>query len=267
MTTIDALILGLIQGMTEFLPVSSSAHLFLGHQLLGLEEPRLAFDLVLHLGTLIAVMYFLRSEITQIVTSVFRSRLSLLAPPSDWDRRDIMLVVLSSVPTGVIGIVFHDMVESGITFWGVGTRYLILSCALLLTRVRFMHKDDPNRIGWLDALLIGVVQGLAVFPGLSRSGSTIVFMLILGIAPSRAVKYSFMISIPAILGGTLMAMRHGISEIHDPMLFVTGFLVAVVSGYIALWLVEHFVERGRFYYFAPYTLFLSVLCFSLGVRF
>jgi len=264
MTTIDALILGLIQGATEFLPVSSSAHLFLAHRLLGLEEPRLVFDLILHLGTLIAVLYFLRSEITQIIGSMFQSRPSMWSPPSDWGRRDVMLIILSSVPTGVIGIAFHDMVESGITFWGVGVRYLILSCALLLTRVRFRYKDDPNRIEWWDALLIGVVQGLAVFPGLSRAGSTIIFMLIIGITPSRAVKYSFLISIPAILGGTLMAMRHGISAIHDPVLFAAGFLVAMVSGYIALWLVEHFVVRGRFYYFAPYTLFLSVVCFCMN---
>ncbi|MCL1926585.1 MAG: undecaprenyl-diphosphate phosphatase [Syntrophorhabdaceae bacterium] len=267
MTTSDALILGLIQGVTEFLPVSSSAHLFLAHRLLGLQEPRLAFDLILHLGTLVAVLYFLRSEITQIVASMFRSRPSLWLPPSDWSRRDIMLIILSSLPTGIIGVMFHDMVESGITFWGVGARYLILSVALLLTRVRFTRKDDPNRIEWWEALLIGVVQGFAVFPGLSRSGSTIIFMLIIGIAPLRAVKYSFLISIPAILGGTLMAMRHGISEISDPMLFVAGFLVAMVSGYIALWLVEHFVSRGRFYYFAPYTVFLSVLCFTMNFYF
>ena len=267
MTIIDALILGLIQGVTEFLPVSSSAHLFLAHRLLGLQEPRLVFDLILHLGTLIAVIYFLRSEITQIVAALFRSRQSLWTSPSDWDRRDIMLVILSSLPTGIIGIMFHEMVESGITFKGVGIRYLILSCGLLLTRIRFMQKDDPNRIEWWEALLIGVVQGLAVFPGLSRAGSTIIFMLVIGIAPSRAVKYSFLISIPAILGGTLMAMRHGLSEIYDPMLFVTGFLVAMVSGYIALWLVEHFVIRGRFYYFAVYTLFLSTLCFGLHIHF
>jgi len=266
MTIIDALILGLIQGVTEFLPVSSSAHLFMAHRLLGLQEPRLMFDLILHLGTLIAVLYFLRSEITQIVAAIFRPRQSLWVPPSDWSRRDIMLVILSSLPTGIIGIMFHEMVESGITFKGVGIRYLILSCGLLLTRIRFMRKDDPNRIEWWEALLIGVVQGLAVFPGLSRAGSTIIFMLVIGIAPSRAVKYSFLISIPAILGGTLMAMRHGFSEICDPMLFVAGFLVAMISGYIALWLVEHFVIRGRFYYFAPYTLFLSTLCFGLNIH-
>jgi len=267
MTIIDALILGLIQGLTEFLPVSSSAHLFLGHRLLGLEEPRLAFDLILHLGTLIAVLYFLRAEITQMLNSMFRDRPTLLSLPTDWDSRDVMLVILSCLPTGVIGIMFHDTVESGITFWGVGTRYMILSCALLLTSVRFMQKDDPNRIEWWEALLIGVVQGLAVFPGLSRAGSTIIFMLIIGIAPLRAVKYSFLISIPVIIGATLMTMRQGVYEIHDPTLFITGFFVAMISGYMALWLVERFVVNGRFYYFAPYTLFLSAVCFCMHVYF
>jgi undecaprenyl-diphosphatase len=264
MTPIYAFILGLVQGLTEFLPISSSAHLFLGHQLLGLQEPRLAFDLLLHIGTLTAVLYFLRSEIAQIIASLFRPRRSMWSPLSDWDYRDIMLICLSSLPTGVIGFLFHDIVESGITFWGVGVRYLILSFGLLMTSIRLRFKDDPNRIEWWEALLIGVVQGIAVFPGISRSGSTIIFMLLIGIAPLRAVKYSFMISIPAILGGALMTIRNGIPGMQDPVPLVTGFFVAMVVGYIALWVVERFVVRGRFYYFAPYTLFLSAVCFYMN---
>lgn len=264
MTVSDGLILGLIQGATEFLPVSSSAHLFLAHHILGLQEPRLAFDLLLHLGTLVAVLYFLRSEIAQILVSVFRSRPTMWSPQSEWGRRDLLLAVLSSLPTAVIGLLFHDVVEGGITYWGVGARYLILTCALLVTGVRFRYKEDPNRIEWWEALLIGVVQGIAVFPGFSRSGSTIVFMLLLGIDPLRAAKYSFLISIPAILGGALVSLRHGIPGIHDPAVLIAGFLVSMVVGYISLWVVERFVVRGRFYYFAPYTLFLSAVCFYLN---
>ena len=263
MTTTDAVILGLVQGATEFLPVSSSAHLFLGHRLLGLEEPRLAFDLILHMGTLVAVLCFLRKEVIQILRSIFRPKPNMWSPPYDWNRRDIWLIVLSCLPTGVIGFMFHDMVESGITYWGVGTRYLVLSLALMMTGARFRFKDDPDRIEWWEALLVGVVQGFAVFPGLSRSGSTIIFMLLMGIAPLRAVKYSFMISIPAILGGVLVTVRHGVPGIHNPEPLVAGFLAAMVVGYAAMWLVERFVERGRFYYFAPYTLFLSAVCFFL----
>ena len=267
MTPLYAFILGLVQGVTEFLPVSSSAHLFLGHELLGLKEPRLAFDLLLHLGTLLAVLYFLRDEVRQIVVSMFHSKPSMWSTPSEWGRRDITLIILSCLPTGVIGIMFHDMVESGITFLGVGARYLILSLGLMLTGVRLRYKDDPNRIDWWEALLVGVVQGFAVFPGLSRSGSTIIFMLLIGIAPSRAVKYSFMISIPAILGGALMTLRHGIPGMDDPTPLIVGFLVSMVSGYIALCVVERFVVRGRFYYFAPYTLFLAAICFFMHFKY
>ena len=263
MTTLDAFILGLVQGVTEFLPVSSSAHLFLGHRLLGLEAPRLAFDLLLHLGTLVAVLCFLRKEIIQILVSMFSPKTNMWSPVYDWGRRDIWLIALSCLPTGVIGFMFHDIVESGITYWGVGTRYLVLSLALMMTGARLRFKDDPGRIEWWEALLIGVVQGFAVFPGLSRSGSTIIFMLLIGIAPLRAVKYSFMISIPAILGGVLMTMRHGVPGIQNPEPLVVGFLTAMIVGYGAMWLVEHFVVRGRFYFFAPYTLFLSAVCWFL----
>ncbi|MEW6719982.1 MAG: undecaprenyl-diphosphate phosphatase [Thermodesulfobacteriota bacterium] len=263
MTVLEAALLGAIQGATEFLPVSSSAHLFLAQHLLGLRQPELAFDLLLHLGTLAAVVVFLRGELFQILRSLFRSEPDPWSAPSDWGRRDLWLGILASIPTAAIGFAFHDIVETGITLRGIGLRYLVLTTLLLLTLARFRYKDEPDRIEWWEALLIGTVQGLAVFPGLSRSGSTIILALLLGIGPMKAAKFSFLLSIPAILGGTVFTMLKGVSGLHGAAVSTAGFLVAMATGYAALILVEGLVVRGRFHRFAPYTLALSGLCFYL----
>ncbi len=261
MSLLQAIVLGLLQGATEFLPVSSSGHLFLAQQLFGLREPELAFDLLLHLGTLVAVLFFLRSEIASIASSLVRR--DSWAAPSEWGRRDIWLTLVASIPTGIIGIAFHKTVETELTFGGVGARYLILTTLLLLTNLRFRHKADPDRMEAWEAAAIGVIQGLAVFPGLSRSGSTIILALLLGIAPLRAAKFSFLISLPAILGGALFTLKKGVSHLPAVAPSVAGFLVALAVGYLALLLVERLVVRGRFRRFAPYTAALATLCFYL----
>ena len=265
MTPLQAVLLGLLQGATEFLPVSSSGHLFLAQRLLGLEEPELAFDLLLHVGTLAAVVFFLRREIAAILSSLFRR--DPRGASSGWGRRDVGLAIVASVPTAAIGFAFHHTVETGLTYWGIGARYLVLTTLLLLsTHIRLRHKEDPDRIDAWEAVAIGVIQGAAVFPGLSRSGSTITLALFLGIAPLRAAKFSFLISLPAILGGTLVTLRKGVSHLPGIFPSAAGFVVALVVGYLALLLVERLVVRGRFHRFAPYTLALAGLCFYLQFR-
>jgi undecaprenyl-diphosphatase len=261
MNFLQSIFLGLIQGATEFLPVSSSGHLLLLQRLFGIREPELAFDLLLHLGTLVAVLFFLRTEIASIVSSLFRPDPN--SSGSGWGRRDLWLVVLASIPTGIIGVAFHKTVETGLTFGGVGARYLVLTTLLLLTNLQFRHKADPDRIDWWEAVAIGVIQGLAVFPGLSRSGSTIILALLLGIAPRRAAKFSFLISLPAIIGGAIFTLKKGVSQLPPASLSLAGFLCSLVVGYIALRFVERLVVNGRFQRFAPYTACLAALCFYL----
>ncbi len=265
MTLLHAIVLGVLQGATEFLPVSSSGHLFLAQRLLGLREPELAFDLLLHMGTLAAVVFFLRSEIAAILASLFRR--DPWRPSSAWGQRDVLLAILASVPTAAIGFAFRDTVETGLTYWGIGARYMVLTALLLLsTNLRLRHKADPDHIDAWEAVAIGVIQGAAVFPGLSRSGSTITLALLLGIAPLRAAKFSFLISLPAIPGGTLVTLSKGVSRLPGVVPSVAGFAVALAVGYLALLLVERLVVRGRFHRFAPYTLALSALCFYLQFR-
>jgi undecaprenyl-diphosphatase len=260
-TLLKAILLGILQGATEFLPVSSSGHLFIAQRLLGLREPELAFDLLLHLGTVFAVLVFLRKEILEILGSLFRRE--RVFGEQNWGRRELLLLVVSTIPTGVIGLAFHDSVETGLTLWGVGVRYLLLTSFLLMSNLRFRHKWDPERITVWEAVAIGIVQGLAVFPGLSRSGSTITLALVLGIAPARGVKYSFLISLPAILGAVAVNVHKGISVLPGLLSSASGFLFALITGYVALLVVERLVTRGRFVRFAPYTFLLAIICFLL----
>ena len=264
MTLLNAILLGILQGATEFLPVSSSGHLFLAQRLIGLREPELAFDTLLHLGTLAAVVVFLRREIAEVFAALFRRKWALDVDPVAWGRRDALLLIVSTIPTGIIGILFHDVVETGITVRGVGIRYLFLTCFLLLSCLRMRHKMDPDRIEVWEAFAIGVIQGAAVFPGLSRSGSTISLALVLGIGAARSAKYSFMISLPAILGAALVNLHKGVSVLPALLPSAAGFLFAGLVGYLALYSVERLVTRGRFVRFAPYTLLLAGLCFYLN---
>lgn len=261
MSLLGAILLGILQGATEFLPVSSSGHLFIAQRLLGIREPELAFDLLLHLGTLVAVVIFLRTEIFEILSSLFRKERGLAG--ERWGRREILLLVVTTIPTGVIGLVFHDTVETGLSVWGVGVRYLLLTALLLMSNLRIRHKWDPERIEVWEAVAIGIIQGLAVFPGLSRSGSTITLALLLGIAPARSVKYSFLVSLPAILGASVVTLEKGVSVLPGILPSASGFLFSLLTGYLALLLVERLVKRGRFIRFAPYTLCLAAACFFL----
>lgn len=262
MTVFKAILLGILQGATEFLPVSSSGHLVLAQQVLGLREPELAFDILLHLGTLLAVLLFLRREIAEVLGSLFRRDPEEQDEP--WGRRDLLLMAVSTVPTAVIGYAFHDAVEKGVSVREVGIAYLVLTAILLISNLRFRHKMDPERIDLREAFAIGIVQGMAVLPGLSRSGSTIALALVLGIGASRSAKYSFFISIPAILGAAALHLHIRGGSVLPPFLpSALGFLLSLVVGYIALTVVERLVTRGKLLRFAPYTFLLAVFCFYL----
>jgi len=264
LTILTAILLGILQGATEFLPVSSSGHLFIAQRMLGIREPELAFDLLLHLGTLFAVTVFLRREILEILGSLFRRGKAFGG--ESWGKREILLLVISTIPTGAIGLAFQDTVETGLSVWGVGARYLLLTSFLLMSNLRFRQKWNPERIQVWEAIAIGIIQGLAVFPGLSRSGSTITLALLLGIAPGRSVKYSFLISLPAILGAVIVTLNKGISVLPDYSISAAGFFFSLLTGYLALLAVERLVTRGRFIRFAPYTLLLAVVCFYMQWR-
>ncbi len=274
-TLISAMILGLVQGLTEFLPVSSSGHLVVGSALLGVGGPgSLMFDTLLHVGTLLPVLWLYRADILQMIVSL--SRLGQ-GPARLWreDRgfRLAACVVIGTIPTGIIGITLEDLFERLFSSLGtVGVTFMITGAILTLTRLRpgAPHEQEPDdshhTLTAGRALLVGIAQGMAITPGISRSGTTIAAGLLLGVHRAMAARLSFLLSIPAILGAVLLQVRKVQPGGADPLLaYAAGTAVAALSGYLALrWLVS-LVRRGGLHWFAAYVvpLGVAVLLYSL----
>jgi len=274
MEPLQAVVLGVIQGLTEFLPISSSGHLVLTQRLFGLTEAELFFDISVHLGTLGAVVLVFCKEIRMLVASLVR--LTCLLPRqadfakhlrSDPGSRLILLIGVGSIPTAVLGVLFRQVAErlfSSVLM--VGWMLLVTGTLLWLTR-----RAAPRESGGLDrfstrqALIIGVVQGLAIIPGISRSGSTISAGLFLGLNRDLAARFSFLLSIPAIVGAGLLGAK-SLPAQADP-----GYGVAVIGavcsglvGYVALKSLIHVVNLGRLYLFAPYCWLLGIAAIAAG---
>lgn len=272
MNTIEAIILGLIQGLTEFLPVSSSGHLVLFQHLFGLEEPAVLFDICLHGGTLLAVVTVFFRDIRDMlmVLATLPSRISRAGTLSrlwatDPAFRMIILIGVGSVPTGIIGIVFKDMAHhlfsSPVL---VGAMLILTGTMLWMTRHRGKTGRPVPLMTIRDAVVIGVVQGIAIIPGISRSGATISTALFLGVDRKVAGRYSFLVSIPAILGALLLGLLS--PELHTAIPLETilmGTAVAAIVGWLALIILLRVVNQGRIYWFAPYCWLAGLV--TLGI--
>ncbi len=261
MNAFQGAILGIIQGLTEFLPVSSSGHLVIFQHIFGLKQPELFFDVSVHMGTLAAIMVLFWRDIQKIIIAVFR----FLKKPSvgienDPDLKFAFLIIVGSVPTAIIGLLFHeikDKIFSSITLVGI----MLLITGLILLATRWIKKEGKGvaSFSMTNAIIIGVVQGFAILPGISRSGSTISAALFLGIDRATAAKYSFLLSIPAIIGAELLSLRE--IAFDSILAFKTVFIGTAISffvGYFALVLLMRIVNKGRLYIFAPY-------CFIIGI--
>jgi undecaprenyl-diphosphatase len=262
---IEALILGLIQGLTEYLPVSSSGHLAIGSALFGIEgEENLAFTIVVHVATVFSTLVILWKEIDWIFKGLFKWQMNE-------ETRYVINILISMIPVGIVGVFFKDQVEA---IFGSGL--VIVGCCLLLTAalLAFSYYYKPKQkenISMKDAFIIGLAQACAVLPGLSRSGSTIATGLLLGDNKAKLAQFSFLMVIPPILGEALldaMKMMKGENIAGDiPTLsLVVGFLAAFVSGCLACKWMINIVKRGKLIYFAIYcaiagaaTLVISLL--------
>ena len=251
-----ALILGIVQALTEFLPVSSSGHLILAQAFFGLEEPELAFDLVLHLGTLVAIFIFYRRPLGRLLREL-RFLPGALAGPGRLrvlyeerpDFRFGLLIIIGSFPTAVLGLLLKDLVTTRLaTVESVGLA--LLATGVLLRLIGGRGGTGRDRLTFWDALVIGAVQGLAVTPGLSRSGWTIGAGLWLGLGRETAARYSFLLSVPAILGATVLELRGDMSSHFGAGDFLAGFLAAAISGCLALTFLTRLLKSGRFAVFA-----------------
>lgn len=262
----DVLILGLVQGLTEFLPVSSSGHLALAQNLLAFSEAPLPFDVVLHVATMVATLFYFRKDIRSLLTdwfSGFGSEEGRNRP--GW--RFGWAVLVGTVMTVGIALPLKGVVESWMaSLLAVGCALLVTSLLLGLAQV-LPSKD--GQVSLRTGFLVGFAQGLAVIPGISRSGSTIVTGLFSGLSPQEAFRFSFLLSLPAILGAILLQLREagGLSELAQslPRGWAFGALVAFVSGYLALALLRRVVTLGKWKGFALYCFLLGVV--SIGLSF
>ena len=266
MTILEAIVLGVLQGITEFLPVSSSGHLVLMQHFLGIKESQIFFDVMLHFGTLGAVIIVYYQVIVSLVRTGFSTlfqadfyrhpRLTISNTP---DLRLIWFLLLGSIPTGLIALLFKDSLEA---IFGkpmvVAGMLIITGLILQLSRLGRRRRQTETPLRAWNTPLVGIVQGLAIIPGISRSGSTISISLLLGLSPQVAAQYSFLLSIPAILGAVVLKFK-SVGEITiAPAVIVAGMLTSFIVGYIALRFLLAMLNRGKFSIFSYY-------CFALGI--
>ena len=270
------LVLGLVQGLTEFLPVSSSGHLVVGSKLLnvGTTEQPLLLEVLLHVGTLVPVIVLYRRDILEILVSLTKV---LSAPPTRlWEEdrgfRLAACVIIGTIPTGLAGVLLKDLFEQAFgSITGVGVTFLITGGILMSSRLRRQAAEVPEADSHLTltavrALLVGVAQAFAITPGISRSGTTIVAGLHLGVERVMAARFSFLLSIPAITGAVMLHLRKASSASSDNlMIYAAGAVVAAATGYLALrWLVR-LVKRGELHWFSYYLwpLGIAVLVYTI----
>ena len=271
MDPIQAIILGIIQGLTEFLPISSSGHLVLFQHIFGLKEPEIFFDISVHAGTLIAVIVYFRKDlqsiiisITRVLSMMLRGEMSYRDAWNDSDIKLAILIIIGTIPTAIIGLLFKRVADQ------LFSSIFIVGCALIVTGVFLwvtrMIKTEGNGIesfSGKDALLIGFAQGLAITPGISRSGSTIVVVLLLGMNRETAARYSFLLSIPAILGATILSLKDISAHDLDLMILV-GTITAGIVGYCALKLLVYIVKKGQMHLFSPYCWIVGAVALIWG---
>ena len=267
MSWFEALVLGIVQGLTEYLPVSSSGHLAIGSALFGIQgEENLAFTIVVHVATVFSTLVILWKEIEWIFRGLFKFKMNA-------ETRYVINILISMIPIGIVGVFFKDYVEE---IFGSGL--LIVGCMLLLTAVllAFSYYAKPRqkeKISLRDAFIIGLAQACAVMPGLSRSGSTIATGLILGNKKETLAQFSFLMVIPPILGEALLSGMEIVknasatdAEISMSALII-GFLGAFISGCVACKWMINIVKKGKLIWFGVYCAIAGVItiaCSLLG---
>jgi undecaprenyl-diphosphatase len=257
---IEAIILGIVQGLTEFLPVSSSGHIELGKALLGVEvSDNVAFTIIVHGATVLSILLVFYKDIIQLFKALFSFSWNT-------DTQYIAKLLLSMLPVGVIGILFEDQVEA--LFTGnillVGVCLLATAAILLLTT---LERPQKRAVNFVDAIIIGLSQAIAILPGISRSGTTISTALALGIDKERATRFSFLMVLLPISGATLLKFKDISESTGDTTMwvYIAGFIAAFVSGTIACNWMLAIVKRGKIAYFSVYCLVVGLVAIALGL--
>lgn len=269
MDLLYAILLGILQGLTEFLPISSSGHLVIAQDIFNIQEADLAFDVILHVGTLVAVLVYYWRDVLNLISEFFiligdfiKGKKPRLLDHSRPYRVLMIMIIIATIPTAIIGLVFDDLFSrlfESADFVG----YALIVTGILLWIANSMvsgRKNIKNMTAW-DAVTVGLVQGLAITPGISRSGSTIFAGLVRGLNRELATRFSFLLSIPAILGAVVLEGKdvfESASTVHEVVPVLAGFIAAAVSGYLAIHFLISVLQKKKLNYFSYY-------CWALGL--
>ncbi len=262
MSLLQSVIMGIVQGLTEFLPVSSSGHLVLFGSILGIEtDTGIVFEVMLHIGTLVSIVFVFYKDILQMITGFFGMGLDIirgrgLELKKSPHRVMVLMVIAASIPTGIMGILFNDFFEIAFSSVRVVSVTLMITGTLLYIANKIKPGlKGPADMKISDALIVGVFQGLSITPGISRSGSTIFAGLTRGFTRELATRFSFIMSIPAILGAAVLEL----AKYYDRATFtdgltisLAGMLAAAVAGTIAIRFLVEMLKKGKLHYFSYY---------------
>ena len=258
MSSLEAIILGLVQGLTEFLPVSSSGHLAIGKALFGIETADLSFEVAVHAATVLATIVVFWKDIWKLLGGLFKWKLNS-------ETRYILLILLSMIPVFIVGMFFKDSVES---LFGNGL--LVVGCALLVTALLLFLSEtltarrgaDGGKVTWKSALWMGLAQAIAVVPGLSRSGSTIAAGLLSGVSKQEVTRFSFLMVLIPILGEAFLDVVGGdfAASTVGTLPLILGFQAGFVSGLFACKFMIAMVRKARLKWFALYCVLVGAAC-------
>jgi len=258
-TWFEAIILGLLQGLTEFLPVSSSGHLEIAKSLFGINpEESFFFTVAVHGATVLSTLVVFRKEIVRIVEGAFKFRMND-------ETAYVLKIIVSMIPVGLAGILLKEPVEDLFNGNMIFVGLMLVVTAILLALAHFIRKRDRT-IGYLDALIIGIAQAIAVIPGISRSGATIATGLIIGNSRNEIAKFSFLMVLVPVIGANLLEIISGgaVTGTTGAGIIIIGFTTAFISGYLACrWMIA-LVRNSRLIWFALYCLTAGTLAMILG---
>lgn len=273
MTIIEAIILGIIQGLTEFIPISSTAHLTIAGKILGLisaENPErwTAFIAMVQLGTLAAVFVYFKKEIINIPTSFLKENFTKSRMPfgkQSLDSRLGLMIIIGTIPIVIVGLAFKDFIEGNFTkeLSVIASSLIALGIILLIAEKTAGFKKDMSNITIFDSLMVGFAQCIALIPGSSRSGTTITAGLFLGMNRETAARFSFLLSIPAILASGILGVKESLAYINsdDVLNIIVSAIVAGISGYWAIHFLISYLKRNSTFLFIFYRIGLGVIIF------
>jgi len=269
----QAIILGIFQGVAEFLPISSSGHLALLQKFFGIKEGNLFFTEMLHFGTLISIFIVYFNDILKMIVEFFKLIFSIVkgnkVEKINKHQKLALLIIIGSIPTAIVGLLFEDFFESLYTsILPIGIAFLVTGLLLWFSEKKAYQNKNISKMSYVDSLIIGTAQGIAIIPGISRSGSTIVAGLLRGLNKPLATEYSFLLALPATFGAGLLGILKLIksnSEILIDLPLIAGVLISAIVGIFSIRFLVRLLNKNKLHYFSYYLWAIGIITIISGL--